>query len=90
MVDLPIDGLIGNLLFFLYENDDVRAREMPKMAGLIGSSHVTSADQIKLRLLLLAWCVSTGNLEVAREHYLNLLHRAGVGQYAEVLAAGRL
>lgn len=89
-LDLPIDGLIANLLFFLYQNDDVRCREMPKMAGLIESSHVTPADQIKLRLLLLAWYMSTENLEGAKEHYLNLLHRIGVGQYAKVLAAGRL
>lgn len=89
-VDLPIDGLIGNLLFFLYQNDDRRAGEMSKMADLINSSYVSSADQIKLRLLLLAWYMRTGNLEGAKEHYLNLLHRTSVGQYAEALATGRL
>lgn len=89
-VNLPVDGLIGNLLFFLYQSDEVRGREMPKLAELIASSHVTTTDQIKLHLLLLAWYVKTGNLEGAKDHYLNLLHRTGVGQYAEALVAGRL
>ena len=78
------------LVLFLYDQDKNRRQEVPVLLGLVESNHLSVGDQIKLRLFLLAWYMKADQLDAAREQYLNLIHRPGLGRYAETLAGGRL
>ena len=90
LVNIPIDSVLDKLVLFLYDQDKNRRQEVPVLLGLVESNHLSVGDQIKLRLFLLAWYMKADQLDAAREQYLNLIHRPGLGRYAETLAGGRL